>query len=285
MVAYITDFGYASITSTPYDQYINANSPRILIENLANKANVLNFPGSTLASNPEWLATLQSTGPAERWKSVDSPSHIFTMFLGSGNYATINSVGFCAHRGLIGRQCIINVIKDSVVVKSIGPFIITKSTPVFKIFEDVECDGVIINFSSFEPFSIEVGVISIGKSIALPRNIYVGHTPITYGRNPKSRFVTSDNGNFLGQSTEGITLESAVDMDNIPQGYYDDILFPYFQLPAETTPFFWAWRPEKYPDQVGYCWIPGGRVQMKNSKANGFRSMSFNMNGYVSNGQ
>ena len=282
MVGYITDFGYASLASTPYQEYIKPNSPRILIENIAQKGNVINFP-SSLDSNPEWLATLPST--ADRWKSADNPSHIFAMFLGTGVYTTINSVGFCAHAGLIGRQCLINVVKDGANQVAIGPFMVTDSTPVFRVFDDVECDTVIINFSSDEDFDIEVGVIMIGKSIALPRNIYVGHTPINYGRRPISRFITSDNGNFLGQSSQAVMLESSVSMDNIPPDYFRDVLRPYFQVPAETKPFFWAWRPQSYPDEVGYCWIPSGRINPANSKPNGFMNISFDMMGYVSNGQ
>lgn len=282
MTGYITDFGYASLASTPYDGLAGPNSPRILIENIATKGNVLNFPAS-LDSAPEWLATLPST--VDKWMSQGKTSHIFAMFLGSGVYKTVNSVGFCAHSGLIGRQCLINIIKDGVNQVSIGPFMITNSRPVFKIFDDVECDTVIINFSSDEDFDIEVGVVMIGKAVALPRNVYVNHTPITYGRRPVSRFVTSDNGNFLGQHSEAVFLDSSVSMDNIRPDYFRDILYPYFQLPAETKPFFWAWRPQKYPDEVGYCWLPNGRINQRNTKPNGDVGISFDMQGYVSDGQ
>ena len=283
-MTYITDFAYSSGSSMPYSEYVNANSPRILIDNLANKENIYNLSSEyTLPSNPEWLTAIPST--ADKWKA--SNSYIYPWGALFGSYRIVNSFGICAHKGIVGKQMTFSLRKDGVFVKLMGPFIVTSEKPIFKVFDDVECDAAFLTFTNpaGDDFDIEIGVIMVGKSVALPRNIYVGHTPITYGRRPISRFVTSDNGNFLGQSSLSVMLESSVTMDNVPPDYYRDILYPYFQLPAETKPFFWAWRPQTYPNETGYAWIPDGRINPRNSKANGFMSISFSMQGYVSNGE
>lgn len=273
----LVDFLYLVETETPYSQYINANSPRIGIVNYANQSNVSDPYGTSLSTNQPYLATLVSMD--EKWRSVNSADHRFVFEVDDS--VTIDYVAFAGHRGIIGRQVGIDIYNKGFLVQTVTDFMFTTERAVFKLFAAVACDKIIIHFSSDELFDMEVGYISIGQSVALPRRIYVGHAPMPYCRDVKTRFVISDNSAFLGQEVTSIGLKNSVDLSNVPPDYYRDIIFPYFQKPAETQPFFFAWRPSDYPDEIGLCWLPNGSVRVSNEKPNGFMSFGFDMIGYV----
>lgn len=254
----------------------NANSPRIGIENITNQSNIFESP-TQLDSNPSWLTSTPST--SERWKTSPADYHFW---YSSPSDAIVDFVGIAAHRGLIGRQ--IRILYTTTTGGGViyGPVQITDSSPIFINFEEIEPVSIIVVFESTEDFSFEVGNIYVGKSVFLPRNIYVGHTPITFGRNVSRLIENSDNGNYLGNVRTKVSLGSSVNMSNIDQDYYRDEIFKQFQIPAEVRPFFWAWRPNDRPLETGFCWT-NGDVRAVNDSPNGDMALSFSMTGFSSN--
>lgn len=250
----------------------NPNSPRIGIENITSQSNIYDAP-TQLPTNPAWLTSTPST--AERWKTSTANYHFWSASIEDKK---VDYIGIAAHRGLIGRQIRI-LYQDSGGGGLIyGPFQIIDSSEIFVNFEEIEPTLIIVVFESDEDFSFEVGNIYVGKSVFLPRNIYVGHTPIRLGRRAARLIEQSDNGNFVGQVRTKVSLASSVSMDNIPPDYYRDSLLNQFCIPAETRPFFWAWRPSGYPMESGFCWT-NDDVGVQNSVANGYMSMNFSMTG------
>lgn len=275
----LVDYLFLTSQSTPYDAYINENSPRIGINNLANQSNIQSQIG-TLPTNPAYLAALPNTD--ERWKSQGIPSHLFRVVISSEQAEFIDYFGIAAHRGLIGKQIRVVIRRYGYPNVDIAPFMVTKSTPIFRLIEAAECNEVLIIFEGDgSDFDIDIGFISIGQTVALPRRIYVGHSPMPFSRRPETRFLVSDNGTFLGQEKQKTLMRSSVSMSNIPPDYYRDIIYPSFQLPAETQPFFWSWRPGTYPDEVAFCWLPTGQFNQQNEKPNGFMNISFDLMGHI----
>lgn len=265
-------------TSNLYD----ANSPRIGIENLTNQANIDGLNAGALPSNPAWLTSLPSMN--ERW-ITDGTSNNY-LWAANMQFADVDYIGIAGHRGLINKQIEILYTDSSGLNVIYGPVLITDSSPIFINFDNISPNYIIIKFITAENFSFEIANIYVGKSVALPRKIYVGHTPITLGYKTNRSFNVSDAGNFNGQTILSSSLESSVSMDNIPPDIMRNKtgtgLNKKFIEPARTRPFFWAWRPSSYPDEVGYCSLMGD-VQPPNSKPNGYMSMSFNMKGFVLN--
>lgn len=277
MPVYITDIGFATSQASPYSSYIEPNSPRVGILNYASKLNVVSSE-FTSPLNPEWLATLPNTD--ERWISINSTEHQFIYNSSSGE-VEVDYIAFAAHSGLVGGQVEIELKLGSDTVKEEGPFSVISSDPVMFLFDPVDCDTVIIKFSAAASFTLSVGHISVGLSVALPRKIYVGHSPIPYSQDVSTRFEVSDNGNFLGQELNKSLKKSSVSISNIPPDYYRDIIYPRFSQPAKTLPFYWAWRPAQYPKEVGFCWLPTGNVNASNQSPNGFMQLSFDLVGHV----
>lgn len=125
----------------------------------------------------------------------------------------------------------------------------------------------------------KIAVLYIGKSIRLQRNIYVGHTPITYGRERAAINGVSENGQYLGEIVTRETLRTTVNLRNLTPDWYRTTLDPFFAL-KPRRPCFWAWRPEDYPDEVGFCWVEGN-PQPSNQRPNGMMQISWQFRGIV----
>jgi hypothetical protein len=122
-----------------------------------------------------------------------------------------------------------------------------------------------------------ISVMYVGTALVLQRRIYVGHTPLPYGRKTTVSNGRSESGEFLGRVRRRGFLESSVDMQNLTPIWYRQYMEPFAQS-AETRPFFWAWRPASYPSEVGYAWLTDD-VKMQNARANGMVSASWSMQG------
>lgn len=254
------------------------NSPRIGIQNISNKGNIFDA-ANTLATNPAWLTSVEST--AERWKTTPTAFHIWSM--SADGLTDVDYVGIAAHRGLVGRQVEIRCVVGGVLQTVFGPQIIIGSDPIFVLFNTVKPTLVYVVISSGDAFDFEIGIINVGKTVFLPRNIYVDHAPITYGRQTSKQIATGDSGSYLGQRLKKINTGSSVSMDNVPPDFYRDYLFLGFHIPSETKPFFWAWRPQKYPDEIGFVWL-NGDFSINNALPNGHMSINFSVTGFVNNG-
>lgn len=262
---------------------INANNPRIGIQNISSQETISDSL-SQLSSNPAWLTGTPNT--YERWKTVDAGAHVWQSDVDA---VPVDYIGIAAHKGLIGKSVRV-IIQEQVGINQTvaGPFSITSNDPVMVLFEEKHPISIVlvIQDPSFENFSIEIGNIYVGKTVTLPRRIYVNHTPITYGRNAVVSQVATSNGNLLDPVLRSVSLESSVSMDNIPPDYYRSKIHTQFALIAESgTPFFWAWRPQKYPNETGFCQMTSGSFSMSNSRPNGFCQMGFSMKGFSSDGQ
>jgi len=124
-----------------------------------------------------------------------------------------------------------------------------------------------------------IAVLYVGKALRLQRNIYVGHTPISYGRKRTAINGVSENGQYLGEIVVREMNMTSVNLQNLTPDWYRQNLDPFFGL-NPRVPCFWAWRPSKYEDEVGYCWVEGD-PQMSNQRSNGMVECSWNFKGIV----
>lgn len=122
-----------------------------------------------------------------------------------------------------------------------------------------------------------IGVVYCGATLRLQRRVYVGHTPIDYGRNTRVLSGISESGNFLGRRILSDTVSTRVDFDHITAGWYRDNLEPWV-INARQEPFFFAWRPQTYPNEVGYAWLLGD-VSMVNQHHCGTVQVGFDISG------
>jgi hypothetical protein len=123
----------------------------------------------------------------------------------------------------------------------------------------------------------KIGVLYIGKKLELQRGLYVGHTPITYGRDRVTVNGVSENGQYLGEVVVRQTNSTQVSLQNLTPDWYRSMLDPYFSM-IPRKPCFFAWKPAKYPAEVGYVWVEGNPRPV-NQRSNGMMSIDWNFKG------
>jgi len=104
------------------------------------------------------------------------------------------------------------------------------------------------------PAAPRAAVLYCGRSLVMPRGLWRGYSPIVFARRPQTVSNRSESGNFLGRIVLSETLESDAPFRLIaPADYRSDI--DAFLAATRDHPFFFAWRPQSYPDEVAYCWL------------------------------
>lgn len=122
-----------------------------------------------------------------------------------------------------------------------------------------------------------MAVVYVGQLLVLQRRMYVGHTPINYGRSVDVINGISESGNYLGSIIVGEVRETQVELQNLTPDWYRAHLDPFIAV-GKTTPCFFAWRPQQYPDEVGYCWITNNPKPV-NQRSNGMMAIAFDLRG------
>lgn len=124
-----------------------------------------------------------------------------------------------------------------------------------------------------------IAVMYLGRILVVQRRIYVGHTPLPYARATTVSTGRSENGQFLGRVVRRRSYENNIDLSNLKPDWYRENMEP-FLADAESNPFFFAWRPEDYSDEVGFVW-PTGDVRPRNQRSNGMMQVSIGVQGII----
>lgn len=249
-------------------QGLSGNAGVIGYQNILNVNNVT--ATSALGSNP--ITNVANPATAWTWEASSAGTQTITITT-SGQ--TVDYIGIARHN--------LNQVGLTVTVKYNGITIVPATSvsdiqAILFLQNEATPDTVeiIIEGASEAP---QIGVIYIGKSLRLERNIYVGHTPITYGRNRKTINGISENGQYLGEIVIRQNNMTSVNLQNLTPDWYRLELDPFFAL-TPRVPCFWAWRQEDYPSEVGYCWIEG-EPSMSNQRSNGMVECSWQFKGIV----
>lgn len=123
----------------------------------------------------------------------------------------------------------------------------------------------------------EIGVMYVGKLLVLQRRIYVGHTPIPYGRSQQVVNGKSEGGDFLGRIITSEQVATVADLQNMTPSWYREKMDPFIEA-SKDTPFFFAWRPQDYPYEVGFAWMTND-PQPVNQRPNGMMQIQLQMTG------
>ena len=166
--------------------------------------------------------------------------------------------------------------------------------PVMWLLDDASATVVTIEVQGMT--SGFVANLSAGPRLELPSKLYVGHTPITYGRDTVRTSGLSESGQYLGTIERRRSVATGVSMSNVePQTYRDEI--DAFVAQAQIRPHYWAWRsvipgldvlatlsPEINVDvttprtEVGYVTVPNAPT-VSNEKSNGMMQIGWSLAG------
>lgn len=249
------------------------DNPLIGYQNVITSTNIIatasdvNFPVSNLGNPATNL----------KWKGTGTGTQYLTITTGTIN--PIDYVGIAKHNFWTAQaQISIEIAPTNALVYTqvVAPVILPNDGPALFQFTPQTCFAVRIKIVGSLIIPV-VGAVYNGKLLILQRRIYVGHTPITYGRDNNIVNGVSEAGEFLGRILIGSNNMTAVSMKNITPSWYRSYFDPFI-IASITKPFFFAWRPYTYPNEVGYAWITNN-VKPTNQLVNGFMSVDFQISG------
>lgn len=159
---------------------------------------------------------------------------------------------------------------------SIGsPELVESNSPKMKIeTRDVRRVRLVITGTTGLDFNINL--ISAGNSLQLQRPMYSGVRPAQLNAVTDYFNNRSESGEWLGRTIRRRGFETSIDMKRITPQWYREYFSPFVES-IKTTPFFYSWRPQDYPDDVVYCWTDSD-IKPSNSGIREFMDLSFNVN-------
>lgn len=100
----------------------------------------------------------------------------------------------------------------------------------------------------------KLAVVYVGQILAMYRPVYAGQVPVPIGRQTSLTQMLTRGGQFLGQSYRRLGVKgTAGPFKNLDPAWVRESFEP-FAKNARKYPYFYAWRPQTYPLEVGFVW-------------------------------
>ena len=152
---------------------------------------------------------------------------------------------------------------------------ISDDSPIFAIFRPVTAIGFRITINGTT--APRIGVVRFGQALQMPQPLYAGHTPLILSRQTTMRSNKSTTGEFLGRTRLRNARSTEIGWTHLRADWVREYWLP-FQFAMEQDPFFLAWRPITFPNDVGYCYVDGGSLPAPtNSGPRDFMNVSMNI--------
>lgn len=226
------------------------------------------------SEDPNYLArNLANPATYLRWQSLVMTEQFLTVTL-TGEQE-VDYVGLARHNFGSGQIPIsVEAFDGANWVEVLSDFIPPNDGALLLRFDPGFYEGVRLRIQSSAVLP-RCSVMNVGKLLVLQRNIYVGHTPITMGREDRVINGRSESGEFLGRIVLAESLESSISLQNLTASWYRSVLDPFIRESKEKT-FFYAWRPASYPLETAYGWVTNNPRPV-NERSNGMMSVQIDL--------
>lgn len=246
---------------------LRSNAGRLCFDNIVNSSNII--ASSELDMFP--ATNMANEATAFGWEAADTTTQTIT--IENTSVSSVDYLGIARHN--LNQAGLTLTIKfDGVAV--VGPVSVSETQAQLLLFEQASPSTIELVIEGASN-AAKIAVVYVGLSLELERNIYVGHTPITYGRNRNVINGVSQSGEWLGEVVLNETLSTSVELNNLTPLWYRNNLDRYFKQ-KPRKPCFWAWRPDTYSTEIGYCWVEGNPRPV-NARSNGMMDISWNFKG------
>lgn len=132
--------------------------------------------------------------------------------------------------------------------------------------------------------AIEVVSLMIGKSLAMQREIHSGISPMNLSPTRIVRPNVSGTGQWLGSSLQRVGYSASFNWDNLTNDWYRQNFDLLNQNTPRANPFFIAWRPITYQDDVTYC-LATNDIAPSYTGTRNFMSVALSVEGFSDDGQ
>ncbi len=230
---------------------IGANAPILGWQSLVMLAGVsasyedVNYPASNLAN----------ASTAQAWRSTSTAAQYLVVALHGTD--AVDYVGLARHNLGSGLVAVSVEIDDP---ESPGDWIEVASAVL------LPDDGpAVIRFDEVYPTALRVklvpaavmprlAVLYVGKLLVLQRGLQPGHVPLPFAASDDIVTGQAESGDFLGRIVTRQSLTTSVSIIGLGYDWFHANMAAFVKR-ARVTPFFFAWMPELYPNEVGYAWI------------------------------
>lgn len=269
-------FHFASDYTPNPDAEINDNNPVVGYHNLVTASNI-----STGTANTDHPASdMANPATCLYWRGTEATLDEFILVnLGGGqdcDYIAVARHNF----GTMGIRVSLLIATDGVpTYTTVHTFTPADDKPFMIRFRRRTATHVALILDQNGAGFPQAAVVYVGLALQFQRRIYVGHTPLPFGRVTKASNGMSESGHFLGRIVTGEGRTSQVSIQNIGHIWYRLHMEPFIEAAVEA-PFFFAWRPSSFPDEVGYAWLSGD-PRPNNQRANGMMQVALDIGGIV----
>lgn len=117
----------------------------------------------------------------------------------------------------------------------------------------------------------KIAVVYVGMALKMQRALFGGHAPVPLSRMAELSRSLSKGGQFLGQRFRRRGVMGTAHYGTLTSDWYRENFDPFVEH-AQSLPYFFAWRPSRFPEEVAYVWTPepisprnvgGGRDHME----------------------
>ncbi|MFB6460450.1 hypothetical protein [Bradyrhizobium tunisiense] len=201
-----------------------------------------NYPASNLANPATHL----------EWRAEDDTEQYLTI---TTNYVDdIDYVAVARHNfSSAGIPVSVEGYIGGVWTEIVEDVLLPDDGPALFRFEAQSLSQVRIRLQSGSD-SARAAVVYVGKLLVVERKIYAGHMAMPDGIKVSVANGRSESGNFLGRIILGEWRETSVPLSLISPAWFRTYMRPFLK-DGRDLPFFFAWRPETYPREVGYGWL------------------------------
>jgi hypothetical protein len=128
---------------------------------------------------------------------------------------------------------------------------------------------------------LAIGVAFLGNETIIPRRFYQGFSPIITSTEVALQSNVSVGGNLLGSTVVGTGSTFSATVGNVDATFVRGADFVAFMTAfGRGSPFFFGWRPAKYPQDLHYAWRDGDVIRPENSGPRDLMSFSINARAY-----
>lgn len=230
--------------------------PVICWQNLVTRSNI----AATSAATYHPATDLANPATHLFWRGDDpnSPPSTTQYLTVSGLSQSFDYLAVASHNfGSTGCALSIEVYDETVSpatwTKISGPLSPDDDAPiVFLFLSRSETQARLkIEVGTAEP---QCAVLYLGPRLTMQRRIYADHSPLPYARMITSAAGVSESGSYLGRVITRQTKQTTAAFKYLTPDWVRANLEPFLDQATEN-PFFFCWRPDSYPSEVGYAWL------------------------------
>lgn len=237
--------------------------------NVAATSAAVGFPASNLA-NPSTANYWHADDPA-------SPPSTIQYLTVSGLTSAFNYLGVARHNfHSSGSTISVEVFNGATWVPVTFAAVPASDDPLLFTFPSQSYAQARLKIA---PGSIEalVAVLYVGLSLTVQRRVYVDHVALPHGRVVSGPPVFAEGGQYLGRVVVSETRQTRIVMKNLEPAWVRANLVP-FLASAVDRPFFFSWRPQTYPLEIGFVALANNPTPVPESPAN-FMSVELEVRG------